>query len=206
MADILKRDFEAEQRASTADAPDALSGAFAPDAVDDTDDPARFDEELLAWRLRELQRVRDERAERDRWDREQAELARVRALSEDERRALDAEKLAEWQAQPQTQYRYLQKYYHKGAFFQDAYGELMARDYAAPTANDTANKDALPEHMQVRGFGRKGRSKWTHLTAEDTTAFDYGWGAKDNAITARTVSKMGGMRGDLEHPSKRSRK
>lgn len=53
----------------------------------------------------------------------------------------------------------------------------------------------------MRDFGKKGRTKWTHLVAEDTTAFDYGWGHRKNAANYQLVSKMGGMRGHLDNPA-----
>jgi microfibrillar-associated protein 1 len=211
VADVLRRDYEAELKAATGNVsgvviPDPNAGVFDPASVDDTDDPEHFEEEYLAWKLRELLRIKAEKDERERWDREKAELERIRNMTEEERRQIDAEKASEWEAQPQSQYKFLQKYYHKGAFFQEEHSKLLARDYAEATGADRSSKDILPAMMQVRDFGKKGRSKWAHLTAEDTTAFDYGWGAKDNTITAKTVSKMGGMRGDLDHPSKRSKK
>lgn len=207
-ADIIKRDFEAEMNASSTDSlrADPLTGAFDPASVDDTDDPALFEEEYLAWRLRELLRIKEERDERERWDREREELERIRNMTEEERRKLDAEKQAQWEATASGQYKFLQKYYHKGAFYQDEHREILSRDYTAPTGSDRTDKDVLPEFMQVRNFGKKGRSKWKHLTAEDTTAFDYGWGAKDNPLNQSKISQMGGMRGDLDHPSKKSKK
>lgn len=48
--------------------------------------------------------------------------------------------------------------------------------------------------MQVKKFGKMGRTKWTHLTAEDTTAFDQGWGAKDNPVWNKVKQKLAGVR------------
>lgn len=45
----------------------------------------------------------------------------------------------------------------------------MKRDFLDPTLDDKFNKEALPEVMQVRDFGKAGRTKWKHLTAEDTS-------------------------------------
>jgi microfibrillar-associated protein 1 len=127
-------------------------------------------------------------------------------MTEEERRKLDQEKQAQWEATAKSQYKFLQKYYHKGAFYQEEHKDLLERDYAQVTGADRSDKDVLPEFMQVRNFGKKGRGKWKHLTAEDTTAFDYGWGSKDNALNQSKVAHMGGMRGDLDHPSKKSKK
>jgi len=72
----------------------------------------------------------------------------------------------------------MQKYYHKGAFFQadpdDEAGSagtdgIFQRDFSAPTGEDRLDKSILPKVMQVKHFGRSGRTKWTHLVNEDTT-------------------------------------
>jgi len=83
---------------------------------------------------------------------------------------------------------------------------LYKRDYSEPTGEDCFNKELMPAAQQVKNFGKKGRSKWTHLSNEDTTAFTYGWGQRSNTANYHTISKMGGMRGDLDHPNKRYRK
>nr|GMC61516.1 microfibrillar-associated protein 1-like [Ipomoea batatas] len=71
-----------------------------------------------------------------------------------------------------------EKYYHKGAFFQSnpddragtAGGDnIFSRDFSAPTGEDKLDKTILPKVMQVKHFGRSGRTKWTHLVNEDTT-------------------------------------
>ena len=66
----------------------------------------------------------------------------------------------------------MQKYYHKGAFYQE--DEIQSRDFNMPTGEDKADKSVMPSILQKRmgTFGHKGNSKWTHLTNEDTTNFD----------------------------------
>jgi microfibrillar-associated protein 1 len=68
----------------------------------------------------------------------------------------------------------MQKYYHRGAFFQDSDESVMKRDYNLPTAMELQDKTALPKILQKRrnDFGKKGQSKHTHLTDVDTTNFD----------------------------------
>jgi microfibrillar-associated protein 1 len=71
----------------------------------------------------------------------------------------------------ETKYVFMQKYYHKGAFYQDSSDPIFQRDYNLPTPMEMQDKSALPEVLQKRkgNFGKRGQSKYTHLTAEDTT-------------------------------------
>ena len=77
-----------------------------------------------------------------------------------------------------SDWAFMQKYYHKGAFFQsvsdgkhasEGVEEVYKKDYSAPTGEDRYNKAILPEVMQVKNFGKRGQSKWTHLSKEDTS-------------------------------------
>ncbi len=71
--------------------------------------------------------------------------------------------------------RYMQRYYHKGAFFQDDDNkdEIFQRDFTEATGEDrTVDKSLLPSVMQVKKFGLKGRTKYTHLADQDTTFGD----------------------------------
>lgn len=197
----VRREYEAS--GASKDDSDVVASLGDPLVVDDVDDDSDV-AELEAWRLRELLRIKRDREEREHWEREKMELERVRNMTEEERRRLDEEKMKEWMAQPKSQMRFMQKYYHKGAFFQDPAESLLQRDYAQPTGEDArANREMLPEVKQVRDFGKKGRTKWTHLVAEDTTEFSYGWGQRKNEMNYKLISKMGGMKGHLDNPSKR---
>lgn len=105
-----------------------------PDDADDEDDLAEYE----AWKLRELKRVRDERERAAAAERERSEVERRRGLSEDERMREDEARLAARAAEeaPVGQRSFLQKYFHKGAFFQaedrhgnPMLGDIMKRDF-----------------------------------------------------------------------------
>jgi hypothetical protein len=53
--------------------------------------------------------------------------------------------------------------------------------------------------MQVKNFGRHGRTKYTHLTAEDTTAFDDYHKLPDN-VRRKFESRLGGVHGGVDGP------
>ena len=145
--------------------------------------------------MRELQRVYRE-FEQAKKRKEEAEG--VKQLSIEERALLAEERLKEYEENKnKTKYNFLQKYYHKGAFFMDSSDPIYQRDYNQPTLEDKSDRSALPEAMQVRNFGKSGRSKWTHLTAEDTTKYDSGWGSRD------AVSRQDRNAGRIDKPEKR---
>jgi microfibrillar-associated protein 1 len=84
--------------------------------VDDTDhlDP---EAEFNAWRARELARLLREKQAQAAKDEEEAEIERRRAMPEDQRLAEDMAYAEETRNQDKTQMGFLQKYYHKGAFY-----------------------------------------------------------------------------------------
>ncbi|KAI8644193.1 splicing factor, Prp19-binding domain-containing protein [Parasitella parasitica] len=143
------------------------------DFVDDTDgldEEAEFD----AWRMRELARIKRDREERIAREKEEEELERRRALPEDVRLKEDLERAKASKNKDKGQHTFMQKYYHKGAFYQDD-SEVLQRDYSAPTVDEVRNKDVLPKIMQVKNFGLAGRTKYTHLVDQDTSSRDSPW-------------------------------
>lgn len=174
------------------------------EVVDDTDDldPAA---ERDAWKLRELQRIKRERERLIARELEREELEKRRNMEESERLKEDYARVREIEEQREErrgQMDFMQKYYHKGAFYQDE--EILQRNYNVATAEEYKNKEALPKSLQVRTgeLGRASRTKWTHLTAEDTSKGDSPWFDKTNTVNKRTLGRMGGM----HDPNDRERK
>ena len=160
---------------------------FAPeDLVDDTDnlDPAA---EHAAWKLRELHRLKRDRARIEEAEAERTERLRREALSPTARAAEDAARVAAQRDEKDAsrgQTAYLARYHHKGAFFQDdsATAALLAkRDVmGARFEDEVADKAVLPEYMRIRDMtklGKKGRTRYTDLRGEDTG--DFGRGVRD---------------------------
>ena len=50
--------------------------------------------------------------------------------------------------QPRGKMKFMQRYYHKGAFFQDEW-DVLNRDFTQATGEDLADKELLPTIMQV---------------------------------------------------------
>mmetsp|Transcript_7535 Transcript_7535/g.7396 ORF Transcript_7535/g.7396 Transcript_7535/m.7396 type:complete len:155 (+) Transcript_7535:629-1093(+) len=117
--------------------------------------------------------------ERETREKELKEIERRRGLSDWERMEEDKALGTDETAKPEKmKIGFMQKYYNKGVFYQerDEHGKLhpiFMRDYNTPVEGDF-DKSALPKILQKRrgDFGKKGQSKYTHLTNEDTNVFD----------------------------------
>ena len=143
----------------------------------DTDDELNEGEEYESWKNREIARIKRDREERDARLKEKEEIERVRNMTEEERREWERKNPKQLR-QTKQKWKFMQKYYHKGAFFQESADDVIqsagkediySRDFSEPTGEDKMDKSILPKVMQVKHFGRSGRTKWTHLVNEDTT-------------------------------------
>ncbi|KAL7823990.1 splicing factor, Prp19-binding domain-containing protein [Trichoderma gracile] len=149
----------------------------------DTTDGLDPEAEEAAWRVRELKRLRRARQAIEERERELAEVERRRNLTEEERAAEDEAFLARQREEKEGKGKmaYMQKYYHKGAFFQEetAAAGLLQRDImGSRIQDDVRNREALPEYLQRRDMtklGKKGATKYKDMRTEDTGR----WGAFD---------------------------
>ena len=130
-------------------------------------------------------------------------------------------------------YKFMQKYYHRGAFFLDKEVKhthifvissvhslctttrrlffqlqegVYKRDNSAATLEDKFDKTVLPKVMQVKNFGRSGRTKYTHLVDQDTTQFDAAWSQETAQNLKFQLSHAGGMKANFERPSSKKKK
>ncbi|UZJ54345.1 hypothetical protein CBS101457_003665 [Exobasidium rhododendri] len=146
--------------------------------LSDTDgkDP---EEEFQAWRIRELSRLKLEKETTAAKEVEREEIERRRAMPEAQRLAEDTARADQSRLEKRREREaaaaadgggggnFMQKYHHKGSFFQDM-DILKNRDYSAKTES-AVDMSLLPKVMQVRDYGKAGRSKYTHLSNEDTS-------------------------------------
>lgn len=192
----LERD--AALRASGRRAWDDDADINAEDEVDDTDD-VDPEAELAAWKVRELKRVRRDRLAIEEKEKEREEIERRRNMTEEERAAEDAAHLAAQQGEREGRGKmgYMQKYFHKGAFF-NADGEeqdeevkaALNRDLAGARFEDEGDKSVLPEYMRIRDMtrlGKKGRTRYKDLKNEDTGRWGVQVGGKKRELDDRDV-------------------
>ena len=174
VAESIRRSDEKNELELTADV-DSDTGL--PDDNDDvTDEELQYEE----WKIRELKRLKRDTDQRALLELEKADIIRRRNMTDAERFEEDT-KLGKFSVKEKGEYKFMQKYYHKGVFYMDETSlnnpsDVRLKDYNAPTLEDHYNKSALPSVLQVKNFGKKGRTKYTHLNDQDTTygtAFKY---------------------------------
>ncbi|XP_077869024.1 microfibrillar-associated protein 1-like [Saccoglossus kowalevskii] len=177
-----------------------------PTDVVNTDDE-NDEEEYESWKVRELKRIKRDREEREQLEKDRLEIDRVHNMTEEERRAdlRNNPKLVTNKPQ-KGKYKFLQKYYHRGAFFLDKEDGVFTRDFSKPTLDDHFDKSILPKVMQVKNFGRSGRTKYTHLVDQDSTQFESPW-SSDGALNLKFQNQhAAGMKQTFERPTVRKRK
>lgn len=149
------------------------------DSDPETSSSSEDEDAFSQWKIREIKRIMRDKEAKEQRLKEEAEIERRRLMSDWERQEEDKKLGNDALAKPVKQkIQYMQKYYNKGVYFQerDQNGklqELFMRDYNAPVEGDF-DKTNLPKILQKRRgeFGKKGQSKYTHLTNEDTTDFN----------------------------------
>lgn len=182
LIDEIKRDEEAEQNGVDE------NNASDIELLDDNDEKNEAEEYEL-WKIRELRRIKRDKEERLSREKEIEWIMKRRNMTEEERLA-DDKRLDDASAKRDDvkQFNFLQKYYHRGGFFQDkaTTGEepLYLRDYHEPLEEEKFDKNLLPKAMQLRRgqFGKKGQVKHTHLTDVDTTDFQAAWSQNSRQV------------------------
>lgn len=198
------------QKEADADAAAALDTNDASDIeLMDDNDEINEAEEYELWKIRELKRIKRD-AEEKRVRQKELEFIERRRNMTDEERAADDARLDAGQnfKDSAKQFNFLQKYYHRGTFFQDkaVSGEepLYLRDFHEPTAEEKFDKQLLPKTMQVRRglFGKKGQVKHTHLTDVDTTDMSAAW-SQHNKQVQKYQERMASAKGvmNFDRPS-----
>ncbi|CAD8110214.1 unnamed protein product [Paramecium sonneborni] len=167
------------------------------DGQEKLNDEDTLDEtEYALWKIRELKRIKQFNDEKNKYEIEKVEIERRRNLTdmqriqEDFKLGSDKTKMEE-----KTKYAFMQKYYNTGAFYKDMEDPIFQRDYNLPVGEDLWRKDNLPQILQKRRgeFGKKGNSKYTHLTQEDTTNFDPSYQVDQN-IRQKFLNQQGGSK------------
>ncbi|KAI8434216.1 hypothetical protein MSG28_012321 [Choristoneura fumiferana] len=190
---LVEDTIRAEQRNTQAE---QKEGNINDVCTDDENDELEYE----AWKLREMKRIKRDKEERETAEKELLAIERMRNMSEEERRV-------EQRINPKLvtnksvkgKYKFLQKYYHRGAFYLDKEEEVFKQDFSGPTLDDHFDKTVLPKVMQVKKFGRSGRTKYTHLVDQDTTEFDSAW--SNEGAAARLTNIRGGIKQVFERPT-----
>lgn len=158
-----------------------VEGGGATNAPPNDDDDINREKEQDAWEVRELRRLLQAMDEMKRREKEKLEYERRRQMTDEEVFQHD-KKAGRYQApgsnrDGQPTGKYMQRFYHRGAFYmaEDEWDKddirHRAADYAkAATGEDKVDKSALPEVMQVKGFGfARQNTRYKGLAKEDTT-------------------------------------
>jgi microfibrillar-associated protein 1 len=200
---IIESEVKREEKEAEEKAEDEVMRA----AIDlvDTDDEKDEEVEYELWKVREITRLRRDKEERETAIKEEQEKERLRNMTEEERKAelIMNPKIVTNKAE-KGDYKFMQKYFHRGAFYLDQEDKVFKRNFAEPTLEDHFDKSVLPSVMQVKNFGRSGRTKYTHLVDQDTTAHDSPW-SQETPQTSKMMQSGGGFKPLFDRPSKKKK-
>jgi microfibrillar-associated protein 1 len=137
---------------------------------------------LLYTQTRELARLARDRAEREAAEVQRADIERRRQMTDAEIVAENARLKPKAEKQ---EMRFMQKYFHRGAFYQDTDvidEKLLKRNFHEAVGYDReVDMTMLPKVMQVKDFGMAGRTKYTHLVDQDTSQLQSNpWATAEN--------------------------
>lgn len=173
-----------------------LENTKMPDDTDNLDDL----EEYEKWKLRELKRIKRQVEEDEVKLKEKLEIERRRKLTNEQRKEENLRLGSDDTLRPfKSKINFMQRFYHKGAFFQQEsqsnMDHVFNRDYNMPVAEEKRDLSNLPKILQKRrgNLFKKGQSKYTHLTAEDTTCFDPNFKMPD-IIVNKMLNNLGGYK------------
>jgi len=187
------------------DVDDAASDGEMPNDDDDLDQANEYE----LWKIRELRRIKRDREHLMAREKEQKEIERRRQLTDQERMEENIRLGADAIKSEKMHYKFMQKYYHKGAFYQDNNDPIFQRDFNRATEGEQHDISNLPKILQVRAgqFGKRGRSKYTHLTDQDTTNFDPQWKVNET-IQDKYQQQQPGYKGTavLDRPTLKKKK
>ena len=192
----LQRSMAREEEREARKAAGGLEGEQSIDDGDEGPDGEAAERELDEWKMRELRRIQRERSAAELWKTAMKEGG-VQRLTGDGDGETEAEVGPSTAAAgSDAPSRYLQRYFHRGAFFADeraAEPKVFSRDFQQPTGDDRSVGDRrlLPKVLQVKRFGLKGSSKYTTLQDQDTSRRRGGEGADDLPPPAREVGTRG---------------
>ena len=157
-----------------------------PDDTDDQNDITEYNN----WKERELKRIKRDIEKYESYLKNQEEIKKRRLMSESE---IKEDNLRLGADSTKNRFRskisFLQKYYHKGVFFQDEAEDdpnhIYNRDFNLPTWEDTIDKTNLPKLLAKRrgNVWKKSQSKYTHLNDADTTNFDKNFIVPENILS-----------------------
>lgn len=179
--DQLEKDAVARSTANRAWDDDELE--FAEEGAIDDKDGVDPEAEYAAWKLRELKRIKREREAIEASEKEREEIERRRNLTAEEREREDNEFIARQKEDKEAsrgQTGFMQRYFHKGAFFRDDLERegLDQRNVMGARFVDDVSRETLPQYMQIRDMtklGKKGRTRYRDLKSEDTGRFGEGF-------------------------------
>merc|ERR1712157_157851 len=182
--DEIAKEKESNDYKQTKTSINSLAKAMAELDTNDEDEEQGFKK----WKLREFDRLKREKAIRDEELQIEEDRARRAEMRESDllAEALERKEKKDQNPEVREKQKFLQRYYHKGAYFQDD-EELVAKMKArgqAPTLEDKFDRSVVPEVMQSKYFGKRSQSKHTHLSKEDTSRRDaWGQNAEDDRRT-----------------------